>query len=382
MRRLLPLYLASFSQGLVFWFAIEKVFMTHIGFTAASIAIVAIVINLTGLLLEIPSGILADRWSRKGVIILSSAALAAASILLGLSNSVLEYTVVSILIGVYFALHSGTYDSIVYDTMLEENGTRHGYEKYYGFVALSASAGMVISSLIGGVVANNFGLSTAYFLSVPGGIVAIVCLLFFKEPKLHKSSVDLHIGRHIKDTFKIVLQKGYFAHLLITIVLLSLVLEFMLEVDQLWPLALALPIVLYGPLNALLLFAYGLASPLAAKLVNSRLSLMSSVLAVFFTLMLIVSNITVVVIAQAGLIAILSALVTLLMGRLHDYLPSQLRSGGASTVSTLRTLTFMPLVFVFGWITTEYSVFTAAYLLFPLIVLGVVGLLKLPKRKP
>jgi MFS family permease len=380
-RRLLPLYLASFSQGLIFWFAIEKVFMTDIGFTAASIAVVAIVLNLTGLFLEIPFGVLADRWSRKGVLILSSIALAAASLLLGLSDSVLEYTFVSILFGMHFALNSGTYDSIVYDTLLEENGTRDGYEKYYGYVTVCASLGMVISSLLGGIAADSFGLQSAYFLSVPGGIIAILCLLFFREPQLHKTSTDNHIISHMKDTLKIIFQKGNFAILLITIVLISLVLEFMLEVDQLWPLALALPVVLYGPLNALLLFAYGLAAPLASKLVKNRMLLMLSCLSlIVFTFMLTIANMPIITIAQFGLTATTSALVTLLSGRLHDSLPSRLRSGGSSTVSTLRTLTFIPLVFIFGLITTEYSVFTAAYLIIPLSLMGVIGLLKLPRQ--
>lgn len=381
-RRLLPLYFASFSQGLIFWYAIEKVFMVDIGFTAASIAIASIVLSLTGLLTEIPFGILADRWSRKGVLILSSIMLGAASLLLGLSNSVIEYTLVSILFGLHFSLNSGTYDSIVYDTLLEEKGTRNGYEKYYGFVTLSASAGMVISSLLGGIAADAFGLSAPYFMSIPGAVIAIICLLLFKEPKLHKNHTDNHLIKHIKDTFKIIFRRGEFALLLSTIVLISVVLEFFLQVDQLWPLALALPIVFYGPLNALLLFAYGLAAPFAARLAKSRSLLkISCVMVIVLICLLTISNLTLVVIAQAGSTAILSALVVLLTGRLHDTLPSHLRSGGSSTVSTLRTLFYVPLVFMFGLITTNYSVFAAAYMLIPLIVLGVVGLLKLPQNK-
>lgn len=352
--------------------------MTDIGFTAASIANVAIVLNLTWLFFEIPSGILADRWSRKGVLIVSSVALSTASLFLGLSSSVFEYTLISVLFGLHFALNSGTYDSIVYDTLLEESGSRDGYEKYYGYITVYSSVGMVISSLLGGVASSIFSLSTAYFLSVPGGIIAIICLLYLREPRLHKASTDIHIARHTKDTLKIVFQKGTFAILLITIVLISLVLEFMLAVDQLWPLALALPVVLYGPLNALLLFAYGLSAPLAAWVAKSRrLLIASSVLLIVFTAMLTVSNMPIITIAQFGLTAVASALVTLLTGRLHDNLPSHLRSGGASSVSTLRTLTFIPLVFIFGWITKEYSVFTAAYLIIPLAIMGAAGLVKL-----
>lgn len=380
--RLFPLYAASFFQGLIFWYAIEKVFMVDIGFTAASIAVVSIVLSLTGLLTEIPFGILADRWSRKGVLILSSIMLGAASLLLGLSNSVIEYTLVSILFGLHFSLNSGTYDSIVYDTLLEEKGTRNGYEKYYGFVTLSAGAGMVISSLLGGIAGSTFSLSAPYFMSIPGAVIAIICLLLFKEPKLHKNHTDNNLIKHIKDTFKIVFRKGEFALLLSTVVLISVVLEFFLQVDQLWPLALALPVVFYGPLNALLLFAYGLAAPLATMLARSRsLLIMSSLVVTLLICLLTISNLTLIVVAQAGTTTILSAFVVLLTGRLHDNLPSHLRSGGSSVVSTIRTLFYVPLVFTFGLITTHYSVFMAAYMLIPLILLGVTGLLKLPQNK-
>lgn len=382
MRRLLPLYAASFSQGLIFWYAIEKVFMVDIGFTAASIAIASIVLSLTGLLTEIPFGILADRWSRKGVLILSSIMLGIASLLLGLSDSVIEYTLVTILFGLHFSLNSGTYDSIVYDVLLEDKGSRDGYEKYYGYVTLSASAGMVISSLLGGVAADAFGLSAPYFMSIPGAIIAVIFLLLFKEPTLHKNQTDNHLLKHTRDTFKIIFRKGEFALLLSTAVVISVVLEFFLQVDQLWPLALALPVVFYGPLNALLLFAYGLAAPFAAKLNKNRLLLIISCLIVVLLICLLtISNITTVIIAQAGSTAILSAFVVLLTGRLHDNLPSNLRSGGSSIVSTLRTLFYVPLVFIFGLITTNYSVFIAAYMLIPLILLGIIGLLRLPQNK-
>lgn len=382
MRRLLPLYAASFSQGLIFWYAIEKVFMVDIGFMAASIAIASIVLSLTGFLTEIPFGILADRWSRKGVLILSSIMLGIASLLLGLSDSVIEYTLVTILFGLHFSLNSGTYDSIVYDVLLEDKGSRDGYEKYYGYVTLSASAGMVISSLLGGVAADAFGLSAPYFMSIPGAIIAVIFLLLFKEPTLHENQTDNHLLKHTRDTFKIIFRKGEFALLLSTVVVISVVLEFFLQVDQLWPLALALPVVFYGPLNALLLFAYGLAAPFAAKLNKNRLLLIISCLIVVLLICLLtISNITTVIIAQAGSTAILSAFVVLLTGRLHDNLPSNLRSGGSSIVSTLRTLFYVPLVFIFGLITTNYSVFIAAYMLIPLILLGIIGLLRLPQNK-
>ena len=75
-RRLLPLQLGVALQGLI-------------GFDAASVGVMAAAYAAVVPLLEVPSGILADRWSRSGVMILGCVALMISSLLGGLSNSVI-----------------------------------------------------------------------------------------------------------------------------------------------------------------------------------------------------------------------------------------------------------------------------------------------------
>ena len=119
-RRLLPLYVAAFFQGFVLWYTIEKLFMRSIGFDDAGIGIMVAGYSVVMLLIETPSGILADRWSRKGVLMVASVALAASSLVCGISDSIPFYLVGAGLWGIFFAFYSGTYDSMVYDTLLEE----------------------------------------------------------------------------------------------------------------------------------------------------------------------------------------------------------------------------------------------------------------------
>ena len=111
-RRLRPLYAASFFQSLALWVPIEKLFMTSIGFTAASVGVMAAVYAAIVPLLEVPSGILADRWSRRGVLMLASIAAFVATVVGGLSESVPVYMVSAAFLGVFFALKSGTVESI------------------------------------------------------------------------------------------------------------------------------------------------------------------------------------------------------------------------------------------------------------------------------
>ena len=70
-RRLLPLQIGVALQGLLLWVPIEKLFMTQIGFDAAAVGAMAAAYAAVTPLLEVPSGILADRWSRRWVMILA-----------------------------------------------------------------------------------------------------------------------------------------------------------------------------------------------------------------------------------------------------------------------------------------------------------------------
>src|SRR5918999_4283690 len=92
-RRLAPIYLASFVGGLALWVPIEKLFMTEIGFTSATVGVMAAVYAVVVPILELPSGVLADRWSRRGVLMLACLAAIASVVIGGLSQSVPVYMV-------------------------------------------------------------------------------------------------------------------------------------------------------------------------------------------------------------------------------------------------------------------------------------------------
>lgn len=102
---MLPMYAAKFLRNFVFWYAVEKLFMTNIGFGSESIALMVALYSAMSILMEVPSGILADRWSRKGVLVLASLSLALSSLIGGLSYDVPIYLVSAVLWGFLMPLH-------------------------------------------------------------------------------------------------------------------------------------------------------------------------------------------------------------------------------------------------------------------------------------
>src|SRR5262245_35076962 len=127
-RRLAPLVVATFFGGIALWVPVEKLFLAELGFTPTSIGLMAAAYAAVVPLLEIPSGVLADRWSRRGVLLVGNAGAFLSVLVGGLSTNRATYVAAALLLGVYFAMQSGTVDAIVYDTVVEETGDSAGFE--------------------------------------------------------------------------------------------------------------------------------------------------------------------------------------------------------------------------------------------------------------
>jgi predicted MFS family arabinose efflux permease len=379
LRRLLPLYIGIFLQGFVLWYAIEKLFMVHIGFNDATIGVMFAAYSALMLLIETPSGILADRWSRKGVLMLSSLALVISSIICGLSNDVFMYIIGALGWGVYYALYTGTYDSIIYDTLVEETGESKGFEKYLGRLKVIESVSLVAGSLVGGLVSQLFGLQAAFLWTVPIALASMIALWAFREPQLHKTAVAEPLKQHVVNTFKAILNQGTLLWLLIALTAITLIIELVYEFQQLWLIHIGTSPVLFGPAYALVLSAIGiggLLAPLAARKRHLSFVIIVSLMMISGLVLMTVPLFVPLVLAHtivAGGAVILSVLC---MHTLHDSLPSNVRAGASSALSTIARVALVPISLIFGAISQAASIFTASGIIVVLIILIAICLMR------
>jgi MFS family permease len=388
-RRLAPLYAAVFLQGLAFWVPIEKLFMTGIGFDAAGVGLMAAVYAAVVPFFEVPSGILADRWSRRGVLIVGCVAAAVSAAIGGLSQNVATYMVSAVFLGLFFAMQSGTLESIVYDTVLEEIGDSESFEATIGRLRLIESLALVASALAGGLIAEFTPLRVTYFLTVPLLIAACLVLLLFREPRLHKAGEAEEPGSlrdQVRDTYRVIVQPGRLRVVIAATVAGALLMQGMLEFGPLWLVALAVPAVLYGPHWAGLTAALGVGGLLGARAWWSR-RLTAVLLAagiVACCVVLAVSRFPYVVIgAQVVLTVLVVAAGIPVMRRLHDGVPSGVRAGVASGVGTLTWVTFVPFAIAMGFVTDRWGVGAAGWVLVLVAVIaGVLFLVVLPGAPP
>ncbi len=365
-RRLLPLQIGVGLQGLILWVPIEKLFMTQIGFDAASVGVMAAAYAAVVPLLEVPSGILADRWSRRWVMIFGCLALMASSLLGGLSRNVIAYVLAAMILGVYFAFSSGTVDSVVYDTVVEETGSNELYETWIGRTRAVESAAFVLSALAGGVLAQYTSTRFTYFATVPLVGLAVIGFLRFEEPRLHQAAERVTLRRHVALTFRTMIASRVVLCVLLLVAAGGLLSQAVFEFGPLWLVEVDAPAVVYGPYWAVLVSTLGVAGLLIAKLnLERRLMLALLIILSLATALLLTwtRSLPLLVTAQVVL-ALVLAIISIHASRLlHDAVPSSVRAGVSSGGGTLTWTLFLPFSLAFGWVAAEHGINRSGFML-------------------
>jgi predicted MFS family arabinose efflux permease len=357
--RLRPLYATGFIHGFALWYSIEKLFMRSIGLNDYLITIATLVYIVVMMIANIPLGILADRWSRKGVLYLATCALIAASLICGLSHGLAMYAAGISVWGIFYAAYAGTYDSVIYDVVLEETDSADSFERYYGRVQMYDSAAFILGALLSAGVARFASLRLEYFLTIPFTCCAFFTLRRFREPSLHRKAPESRLAGHLGQILRSA-TKAKVALIVVALVANCLAMRLLFEFCQLWYLGLALPAVLYGPSFALLYSGAWSGGALADRLRDGR----TVVLAAFGTLAiaagLFIRIPVVVIVAQTAAIIGITVLNIALTRYLHDAMPSNIRAGASSVVSTIGYGVFIPAALGFGLTARAHGIFEAS----------------------
>ncbi len=384
-RRLRPLNVAVFLQSMVIWFAAEKLFLSDIGFTPAAIGLMAAVYAGVVPLVEFPSGILADRWSRRGVFCVACVAMALCSLLGGLSHGVGLYLVAAVFLGITIATESGTVDSMIYDLLIEETGEGSDFTRRIGRVRLLQGLGLTAGALLGGVLAELTAPRITYFATIPPVLVAIAAALAFREPRLHRTEERVSLRQQTSVTLHTIGDRGAVIPVLLLGAVAGVALQVLFEFGPLWLVALAAPAVLFGPHWAALTATFGLGGVLASRIPWHR----AGVLVALGVVMTAASATTAVSHGLAAIVVaqFVLALALALVGihasqRLHDAIPSQVRAGVASGASTVTWLSFVPAALAFGWLAEAVGVHRAGWLLTGLVAASAVILFRLAVAEP
>ncbi len=177
------LYLVTLFQALIPAYVIERLFWQERGMQVQQVVYCEIIYALTVVLLEIPSGVLADRFGRKRLLVINGAIAALEFLLLLFADRFWMFALVVFLSGVGKAFSSGSENALLYDSLLAEN-RQEDFEKLLGRLSALDFAGTMLAMLSGGVLAEFYSLELNYILSCASAGLAFVFTLFLREPPM------------------------------------------------------------------------------------------------------------------------------------------------------------------------------------------------------
>ncbi|HSW36766.1 MAG TPA: MFS transporter [Candidatus Saccharimonadales bacterium] len=356
MNRITKLCLSNFLTGLVFWYGIEKLFMKSIGIDAVGIGAASAVILIFTIVFDIPAGILADKWSRKAIIIVSTLCLGIASVILGLSNGLSAYLIGYGFYGIYIVCTSGIEQAIMYDSLHEE-GRSNEYSKIMGRAYALFLVGAGVANIASGFIAKFWGLRFAFFAALIPCFLNIILLIGLKEPTFHKNQNKEKVLRQLVASSRTIGAVAILRSLILVSSVMFALETFKSEFSQLYMLRFVSSAVALGLLWAAYAFTWALGSFLAHRL-QSKLSLL-----IMVSLMLLIALGSTTSVWGIGIFmveAVLSgAIYNLIEMNVQNATPSEVRASVMSVMSTLGRLVALPAVFFFGWIIRTYDVFWA-----------------------
>jgi MFS family permease len=368
-KRLRPLYLTGFIHSFVLWYSVEKLFMRSVGLNDYLITVATLVYIVVMMAANIPLGVLADRWSRKGVLYAATCALIGSSVVCGVSHGLAVYAAGISVWGLFYAAYAGTYDAAVYDVVLEETGSAEAFERCYGRVQMFEAAAFVSSALASAVVARYASLRAEYFLAVPFTCCAFFTLARFREPRLHRAAPRAHLGAHLGQVVRGATGGGA-GWIVAALVANCVVLRLLIEFYQLWYLGLALPVLWYGPGCALMYCGAWGGGALAHRLRGGRAVPLAGLGTLVIAAGLFTRDPRVVIGAQVATIFGVTVLNIALTRYLHDAVPSTVRAGASSVVATIGYGAFVPIALAFGALSRGHGIFAASVLVIaPLAVM-------------
>ena len=247
------LFALRFFSSLIPAYVIERLFWEERGMTIQMVVYTEIIYALTIVLLEIPTGIMADKWGRKRMLVLSALLACSEFLILLYATEFWHFALVVFMAGVSRSASSGSENALLYDSLLLQ-GKASSFEKQLGRLNACDLASAILAALCGSLIASKYGLELNYWISLGSALIALALSFLLIEPAA--ASEDNSVKEAIPFKTYIALSVRFFrTNPSVSLVMLSAMVTgaamgYIEEFWQLYVSRLGIPVVYFGVLSA------------------------------------------------------------------------------------------------------------------------------------
>ncbi|NOQ24940.1 MAG: MFS transporter [Bacteroidales bacterium] len=195
------LYLIKIAKWFMLFMPFMIPFYEDNGLTYSQIAILKAIYSISIVVLEIPSGYLADVLGRKKTLIIGTILGFIGFFTYSISYGLIGFIIAEIILGFGQSLISGADSAILYDT-LDDLGKKDEYTKYEGRVISIGNLSETLAGIAGGILVG-ISLRFPYIVQTGVAFIAIPAALTLIEPDRKTSALNFgfkYILRIVKDS--------------------------------------------------------------------------------------------------------------------------------------------------------------------------------------
>lgn len=174
-------YAHGFLRELVLIYPTYAIMMQQGGISAIELSTLFIIWSFALFVFEVPSGILADRISRRNLLVISGMIKGSTFLIWWLVPGFAGYALGFVIWSLGSSLISGTSEALLHDT-LEADGTQEQFERIYGWGVAANSIGVAVALLIGGWLAESGFLLPLLLSVITPWAAAAIAATGLKEP--------------------------------------------------------------------------------------------------------------------------------------------------------------------------------------------------------
>lgn len=354
------IYLYNFFHGLMFAYVIERLFWAERGISVVEVVYLEIIYSMIIVGLELPTGMLADRYSRKVLIVIDAVTAFLEFMILIFATNFWHFTLAIGLSAVGHTLQSGAHNALVHDS-LKTVGQESQFEKVLGRINAFDYSGIIIGALVGGFIASRHPLVTTYWISLISLVIAFLIALTLRETTLHEKNSETWGAKEWLEIVKFMINRRNVFAVTIIGMITGGVVNFLDEFWQIYLQAIEIPVILFGPIEVLGFGAVAIGGLMAYRFKENtriaRLFLIATSFMLFGYVWMVVFRNPVGIIALVVIYFASAILEPILMGYLHEHAIPKYRATIESAYSVMSYLSIAVIGLPFGFISTNYNIF-------------------------
>lgn len=374
MNNIVLLFAAKFFRNLDFFSPVVLLYYSNVaGLSTPQFLYLQGIFSLFIFLLEVPTGIVADKYSRKLSLLLSSLMMLIGFFVLYIARNFFGVLLAEFFIATSIALCSGAFESLFYDS---HKKVMPSYNKNLAVFSNLGLIAILVATLSGAFFADYFGLENIYLICMIPAFLAFICFLFIKEVKC-KSESEVDRNFSILGAVKKVLQSNRRLRFLALDLALIPAIAFMgIWLYQPFLQSFSVSYYAFGILHAFMILSQvfiNFVLPRFKKATHFYIKSSQIFITLMFLVLAISNNIWIGSIALVLIVGVGMTRNTFLNKEINSHIESSFRSTFFSAVSMLNHLLRMLLTFIvgllinhsFGFVVLVLSILTfIAYLFF------------------